>query len=150
MLVAQPERTGEPPGFEVARADTVHFALVHEISERVERLLERCLGVGLVHEIEIEPLGVESRQACVDLALDMAARQAAVVRPIPDGVEHFRAQKKLIANARVLCFRPASDERLARAAAIGVGSVEEIDAELERAVHEPERILLAFPHAEKA
>ena len=100
-----------------------------------------------MNQIHVQPIGLQPREARIDLPKDVAARQAAIVRPGADRIEHLRAEEQLIACSRPFPLEPLSDEGLAPAAAIGIGGVEEIDAGIRRAVHQLEclRLVLAPP-----
>ena len=96
---------------------------------------------------EVEALGAEALQARIHLTHERASREAAVVGSRADGVEGLRAQQHLVAHRRAALRQPAADGGLAPAAAIRVGRVEHVDADLEGGVHDRERLLvgLALP-----
>src|SRR5438128_923812 len=52
----------------------------------------------------------------------------------------------MIANIRSLRLEPATDVRLAAAAAVRIGRVEDIDTGVQRAVHELERLRFVLAH----
>ncbi len=122
----------------------MQLARAPQVVERAERLLERRRRVGLVAEEEVEPLGAEPGEARVDGAEERPAREPAVVRAVADRVEGLGAQQHLIAHGRAPLGEPLADRRLAAPAAVGVGGVEHVDAELEGGVHERERLLVAL------
>src|SRR5438093_13004159 len=62
-LVADPQRSRQPPRFDVARADVDHFAHAHHVVKRLKRLVERRVGIGLMNEVHIEAVGLEPREA---------------------------------------------------------------------------------------
>ena len=95
-------------------------------------------------QVHVQPVALQPGQAGVDLAQDVAAREAAVVGTIAHGVEHLGAEEDLIPHAGSLLLEPGADEGLAPAPAIGVGGVEEVDAGLEGAVHQRERVPLVL------
>src|SRR5262249_13577582 len=66
-----------------------------------------------------------------------------------DRIEHLGAEHELIADARSLLLQPAPDPCLAAAAAVGVGGIEHVDAGLERAVHQGERLFFGLAHPEE-
>ena len=76
-------------------------------------------------------------------------RQAAIVRPGPDRIEHLRADEQLLPRRRRLSPAAIPDAGFAAAAAVGVGGVEEIDAGIERAIHQRERLRLVLAHSEE-
>ena len=81
-----------------------------------------------MNQVHVEAIGLQPREARIDLPQDVAAREPAIVRARPDRVEHLRAEEQLIADRRALRLQPAADVRLAAAAAVGIGGVEEVDA----------------------
>ena len=147
--VAQPERVDELPGGHVARADVVDRPCAHEVVERAERLVERRVRVGLVREEQVEMARAEALQAPLDLALQVPAREAVVVRAVADGVERLARQQHLVAHRRALAGQPAADRRLAAPTAVGVCRVEDVDAEVERGVHDPRRLVVVLALAEE-
>ena len=102
--------------------------------------VRRIRGVELV---EVDPVGVEASQACLDRDPDPAARPAAApltTRRVPElGSDH-----RLLATALQRC----AEHLLALSAAVDVGGVEEGDALLERRVHHAGRTLRVDPAAE--
>ena len=79
----------------------------------------------------------EALEAPLDLALQMPSREAVVVRAISDRIERLARQQHLVAHRRALAGEPAADGGLAAAAAVGIRRVEDVDAEVERGVHDP-------------
>ena len=100
-------------------------------------------------QVHVEAIGLQPRQALVDLLQDVPARQPAIVRPGPDRIEHLRAEEQLLPDRRSLRLQPSADVAFAAAAAVRVGGVEEIDAGIDRAIHQVERLRLGLAHAEK-
>ena len=64
------DRFSELLGREVRGADGADLSRPHELVERGERLLVRCVGVELVREVEGNSLDPETLQARVELAVD--------------------------------------------------------------------------------
>ena len=60
-------------------AEVAHLALVHEVGQRAERLVDVDVRIGPVHLVEVDVVGVEPAQAVLALAHDPAARAAAHV-----------------------------------------------------------------------
>ena len=149
MRVADPQPAGEPPRFDVARADVQHLPRPPHIVERLERFLERRVGIGLVDQIHVESIRLKPFEARVDLPHDLAPRQTAVVRPRPDRVEDFRAEKELLPDRRAFRLQPSANVAFAAAAAVGIGGVEEVDPAVDRTIHQIERLRLGLAHAEE-
>ena len=135
-------RLGDVPAREVAAADVDHLALVDELLHRLPHLVPRCVPVDVVHLVEVDVVGLQAPQARFARVTDVARREPAVVRPVRHRPEHFRREHDLLAPAAAL-REPVPDDRLGRAralrAAVTVGRVEEVDPEVERAVHDRER-----------
>ena len=126
-----PQRVDHLPGRHLAAADVAHLALVHEIVERAQRLLDRRERIDQVILVEIDPVGLEPLQAGLDRGHDIAARAAlelalGVHRPAELGDQH----DVLAAGPEHL----AQDGLGAAAPAVDVAAIEEGDAEIERLV----------------
>ena len=75
--VTDPQPLGQQPGGIVGAADIAHFAAVHQVIQRPQRLIERRLGVGGVHLVEVDIVGLQAAQAGLDRLEDVLARTAA-------------------------------------------------------------------------
>src|SRR6185436_409103 len=64
--LAGAERERHLRGRDVARADLPHLPGAYAVVERAQRLLERRLRIPLVHQVEVEPIGLQAREARVD------------------------------------------------------------------------------------
>src|SRR6516162_2540380 len=105
---------------------------MHEIVERAQRFLDRRPRVGDVLIIQVDIISAETAQAGLDLAQDVATRGTLkAARGVHRAGEFGRQHDVLAAIAEDL-----AEARLGAAArvAIGVGFVEECDAEVERLV----------------
>ena len=150
IFVADPERLGHQPGRHIRSAQVAQLALVHQVVERAQRLVQRRAGVGLVDQVHVQVLDAQAAQAGIDLAHDLAARQAAIVRAIADRIEHLRAEQQLIAHRAAFGLQPRADVALAAPAAIGIGGVEEVDAQLPGGIHDREGLLLGLARPKNA
>ena len=45
------------------RADGAHLAGLHQLVERLQRLVDRCVGIGPVHLVQVDVVGVQPTQA---------------------------------------------------------------------------------------
>ena len=129
---------------EVGGADRAHRALLHELVERAERLLDRRHAVGTVVLVEVDPVGLQPPQRCLDRLADVGARTAgglAVAEVVPE----LRREHDLVAPAGE---RAADDLLAAAPVAVDVRGVEERDARVERGVDHRARSLLVDPAAE--
>ncbi len=94
--------------------------------QRLHRLLDRRVDVEAVALVEIDVVGLQARQRCVDLAVDLLRGQPAA--PFDREVELGREDVLL---ARVLA-EDLAPGALGRALAVDVRGVEEVDPGLER------------------
>src|SRR5262249_59574890 len=133
-----PQRIDQLPGRHVAAADVAHLALVDEIVERAQRLLDRSERVDEVILVEIDPVGLEPFQARLDRAHDVAARTALELALRVHGASKLRRQDDILATPSE---HLAQDRLGAAAPAIDVAAVEERDAEIERLVDDGARAL---------
>ena len=79
-LARGPLRLDDLPGRERRRADGADLALLDEVGERAERLLDVGVGVGAVDLVEVDPVGAEPAERVLDLGHDPAPREAPAVR----------------------------------------------------------------------
>ena len=85
-LLRDPRRLLERGRLVVRRADGADLALVDELLQRAERLLERRLLVLLVVLVEVDVVGLQAPERRVERAADEAARAVLLVV----GIEHRR------------------------------------------------------------
>ncbi len=96
--------------------------------------------------VQVDVVGAKPAQAGVDARADGLARQAAAVRAGPHGIEHLGRDDHLVAHGEVA--QRAPDYLLAFAAAVHIGRVEEVDAQVERLADEAAaRFLVGAPFA---
>jgi hypothetical protein len=91
-VACRPLRLDDLPGGERRGADVADLALLDEVGERAECLVDVRLGVGAVHLGEVDPVGPESAQRVLDRGDDPAARDAALVGSSPIGPQNFVAR----------------------------------------------------------
>ena len=91
--------------------------------------------------VEVDVVGAEPAQAGVDLGHDRLARQAAR-RSGPSRIRPMHLGGDTTSSRLGEILQRAADDLLARAVGIDVGGVEEVDAELERALDERPALLL--------
>ncbi len=96
-----------------------------------------------MHLVEVDVIGLQTPQARVARGADVARREPAVVRPVGHRAEHLRGEHDLLAPLATL-REPRADDLLGAAralrSAVAVRGVEEVDAELERAIHDRVRV----------
>ena len=103
VLVLRRDEPGEPagpgdpvgvdhlPADQVGRAEVADLALLHQLVERGQRLLDRGVRVGRVQLVEVDPVGAEPAQAVLHGDPDVAAGAAgAPVRTV--GALHVGAE----------------------------------------------------------
>ncbi len=103
--------------------------MLHDVVQRLERLLDRRLVVPAMDLVEVDVIRAEPPQAGVDLDHDGLARKALAVGVRAHRVVDLGRDHDLVPSGEVA--QGAADDLLARAVGIGVGGVEEVDAELE-------------------
>ena len=117
----------------------------HQIVERAQRLLDRRCRIGPVQLIEIDPVGLEPPQAGLDRLHDIAPRRASQLAGIVHRQAEFGRQHDVLAP------RPEhlSQDLLGAAfVAVDIGGVDQRDAEIERLIDHPARVLQIDPAAE--
>ena len=115
--------------------------------ERLEggdRLGHRRVRVGLVREVEVEPLDAETAEACLRLAQDPLAGEPAIGAGL-DRVERLGRDPRPVARRP----QPVADPGLAPHAAVRVRRVEPAQPERPRRVHHRERLLAGLPLSEE-
>ena len=119
-----------------------------EVGQCGDRLVVVGSGIGTVHLVQIDPIGLEPLQAVLDLLHDPAPRVAAVVRVA--GLTHryvhrtveLRGQDDVVTAATSQGF---ADDDLGLALGVDVGGVDEVDAFVERPVDDSHRrVVIAF------
>ena len=110
----------------LAEADVARLALPYDLGQRLHRLVERRLEVVAVALIEVDVVGAQARERCVDLLEDLFARQSVVV-----GVHRevqLRREDVRVAGAR---GQHLPEELLRAAGRVHVRGVDEVDADIE-------------------
>ena len=154
LLAHQPEevaragglvRLRDVPAGEVAAPDVDDLALLDERLHRLPHLVPRRGPVDVVHLVEVDVVGLQAAQAGVARGADVTRGEAAVVRPLRHRSVDLGGEHDLLASVAAL-REPVADDRLRRAralvAAVPVRGVEEVDAVIERLVHDHERVAL--------
>ena len=129
-------------GRNLGQADRPDLALLHLPRQRAHRLLDGKARVEPVHVIEIDVIDAEPFQRAVERGGHMLG--AVVDEPLALGVaadREFRRQRHALAP-RAVGGEKQPQPRLAQALAIDISGVPEIDAEIERGVEQPHRLVL--------
>jgi hypothetical protein len=136
LAVLQSNGPRQQPRREVRRAERALLAGAYQPVERLERLLERDVGVGRVHLVEVDHLDAEAPQRGVARRPHAVGRQS-----LPRRVGHLAADLRgdhdLVAPAR----QPRRERALGLAVAVHVGGVDECPARLHEAIEHPLRVL---------
>ena len=75
-LLGRPLGLHDQVGRERGRADGPHLALVDEVGERAQRLVDVGRPVGTVHLVEVDPVGAEAAEAVLARPDDVASARA--------------------------------------------------------------------------
>ena len=67
------ERAGKLPRMHRRRADIADLACLHDVVQRLQRLLDRRLVVPAMDLVEVDVIGAEAAQAGVELSHDRLA-----------------------------------------------------------------------------
>ena len=125
---------------EIARADRAHLPGLNELVERPQRLLDRRLRVGLVRQVQVEPLDSQPLQAAFQLPQDPLARETAIGGVSGHRPVDLRAEQNRLAALAA----PLADPGLAAPTAVGGRGVEERDPCGPGSVHQGERLHLGL------
>ncbi len=130
------------PG-EVRRTDVDDLALLNQQLHRLPDLFPRRVAIDVVHLVKVDVVGLEAPQAPLARGADVPGRQVILVRPLAHLAVHLGGEHDLLAPAAPL-REPAADDLLGHALAllppVDVGGVEEVDPQLQRAIHDRERV----------
>src|SRR4051794_8269214 len=126
--------------------EVAHLALRDELGHRPDGLLDRHAPVDAVLVVEVDVLDAEALQRGVAGAAHVlrAAVDAQALAVLAAYVAELRRDHDAVAAVG----DRAADELLVRERAVHVGGVGGVDAELERAVDRPDRLVLVAPAVE--
>ena len=133
-----PLRLDDLAGGERRGADVADLALLDEVGQRAERLVDVDGRVRAVHLVEVDPVGAQAPQRALDLADDPAARDAALVGVVAHRSPELRGQDDVVAAA----LERLADDLLGLAGRVDVGGVDEVDAGIEGAVDDADRVVV--------
>ena len=139
MPVGQIQRLRELPREHGRRADVARLARLHHIVQRFQRDLDRRVAVPAMDLVEVDVVHAQPPQAGVNARHDRLTRQAARVQPLAQREENLGGDDHFVAVGEVA--DGAAQDFLAVAVGIGVGGVEEVDAQLQRALDKWTRLL---------
>jgi hypothetical protein len=140
-----------------AQADVTDLALLDELGQRADRLLDGDVGIDAMLVVEVDVVGAEALERSFDRAADVLrrpvltahGRHVARVGGVHAQVE-LRRDDVLVAAA----LDRATDQQLVRQGAVDLRRVEEVDAEPESAMDRLDGLVLVsravesgHPHA---
>ncbi|MNS88881.1 hypothetical protein D3C72_1228730 [compost metagenome] len=134
---------GDVPAREVRAAHVEHLALFDELLHGLPDFFPGRLAPDVVHLVEVDVVEPHALQAALAGALDVQRRELRGVGPLAHVAVDLGGDDDLLAPAAALGEPAAEDllgDALAAHPAVDVGRVEEVDAVLERAVHDGERV----------
>src|SRR5215470_18690649 len=114
--------------FEVRNADEARLSLTDDVLEGAHRLFERRLRIGPVHQVDVDAVGAEVREALFDRGHDPRPAGIAQLRLVPVADTELRDDDDVLSppaeRPRERAFRGAES--------VALGGVEAVDAEVER------------------
>jgi hypothetical protein len=137
---AEADDLRDPEGAEVAHPPVPELALPDEVAQGLDRLVERERRVVEMQEVDVHVVQLEARETLVH-----RPREPEPAEPAPVRTMGRQARAPLGRDDPAIAVGPdcPPDDPLRLASGIGVGRVEEVDAGLGRASHDPQRLGLA-------
>ena len=142
-LVALPQGQGQTPGLKIRAANVAHLALMNQVVQGLQGLLNRRFRVGRVDLIQVDIIRLQARETRLNRGADMLAREAPVVRSVTHRPPAFGGQDDVLAPA----FEPFADNLLgtargfdATAGRIHIRAIKEIHPVLECGIHNGEAL----------
>ena len=137
-VARDPLRLDNGRGREGRGAEVADLALLDEVGERSERLVEIGVRVVAVDLVEVDPVRLEPPQRVLDLMDDPAARVAAAVRIVAHRHVHLAREHDVVAAPG----ERLADDLLRLALRVDVGGVDEVDPGVEGRVDDPDRLVV--------
>src|ERR1039457_5279665 len=115
------------------------ISLLDQHLHRLPDLVERCAPVDVVHLIEVDVIGLQAPEGSLACVADVARREERVIGPVAHRAVELGRDHHLLATPSTLS-EPAADDlfgdALALLPAVDVGGVEEVEARVQRSVHD--------------
>ena len=129
------------PSVHARSTEVERLAGLHHIVQRLAGLFDGRVLVEAVNLIEVNIIHAEALQAGVNRGQDVLAREAAVVGRVGHRIEDLGGDDQLFA-ARLELTQQFAGQALALAQRVHVSGIEEVDARLDRALHDGPRLVL--------
>jgi hypothetical protein len=120
------------------RSDRTHLPRAHQVGEGRQGLLDVGVRRRPVDQVEIDMVGLQSTQGCIELADEPASRIALVVRIVAHGKVRLGGQHDVVAPP----LESLADDLLGFAVAVHVGRVDEVDPRIDRLVDDSHAVLV--------
>ena len=121
------------------RSEVVHLALVHEIGQRRQRVVDVGTGLGPVHLVEVDASRCRAGAGCSRPRGTIHRREL----PFSFGSWLIGACSFVASTTRVAAtLQRLADDLLRLARRVHVGGVDEVDAGVERAVDDPDAVVV--------
>ena len=144
--VGDPLRLDDRGSRERGAPQVADLALVHEVRQRAQRVVDVGPRVGTVDLVQVDVVRVEAPEALLALADDPPAGVAAHVRVGAHVAVHLRREHDVVAPS----LKCLGDDRFGLPGRVHVGGVDEVDAGIERRVDHVDRLVVVgiAPRAE--
>ena len=128
-------------------ADVADLALVYEVAQRAERLVDVGVRVRAVDLVQVDPVGLQPAQRVLDLADDPPPGVATLVGVVSHRHVDLAGEHDAFA---LTCGERLANDLLGFAGGVDVGGVDEVDPGIERAVDDADAlvVILGAPLAE--
>lgn len=134
-LACRPLRLDNLPARHVGTADVADLALAQEVVERPQRFLDRRQRVGPVELVQVDPVGAQASQAILERGHDPSPRATLPFAPVVHRHAELGSEHDVLAPVTKHLAHAGLE---AATLAVGVGRVEQRDAEIQRPVdHRP-------------
>jgi len=117
------------------------LALSHHLVERAGGVLERRVGIGPVHLVEVDVVGAEVAQGRLDAPAQRLRARVALQAVVGQQEAALGGDHHLVAAGLQLGLQRLAEDLLRLPEAVGLRGVEEVDPELDGPAHGALRVL---------